>query len=257
MKVEEFLLKKGQETQSRRKLEEVQSRGNFTPHITAKAKNLKRTGDVFQRYSSIIRLYSSKKEGTIGDQGETELETPSAEHYLDNELVKEQLSFDKQGNPRHHQGMHSSTSRLHEEGSRRMSRQQRRHATEKSESSQGVEFPSQVSTFRQQFYDRNDQWLQKKEEKLRRYRELKDEGQWEGCTFTPSTQPYLREDPIDLLGLEMASDYKIVFSGQTFDLSSAEDLKNFFTKSIEKSGQRSIFRQNYDKLNKIYSNMLN
>ena len=49
LKVEEFLIKKGQENESKRRLEEVRSRGTFTPQITSKAKNLKRTGDVFER----------------------------------------------------------------------------------------------------------------------------------------------------------------------------------------------------------------
>jgi hypothetical protein len=137
------------------------------------------------------------------------------------------------------------------------SRKQKQKDIERSEFSTGHESTSQMTTFRQNFLERNEHWLQRKEDKLKRYREIKNEDQWEGCTFMPETQPYSREKPNELLETDLTTDYKIVFSGQTFDLSSATDLKNFFTKSIEKSGQRSIFKHSYDKQNKIYSNMLN
>lgn len=77
--------------------------------------------------------------------------------------------------------------------------------------------------------------------------------QYEGCTFNPVTHTYVTDKTNDLLGLDYHSDYKIVFSGQTFDLSSEANLQQFFSSCIDRSGQRSIFKKNYEKLNKLYS----
>ena len=100
---------------------------------------------------------------------------------------------------------------------------------------------------------RNEKWLQKREEKIKKHKEVKELEQFEGCTFTPITHPYFAEQVAELTGLESAGDYKIVFSGQTYDLSTEADLKQFFANCIDRSGQRSIFKKNYDQLNKLYS----
>ena len=51
-------------------------------------------------------------------------------------------------------------------------------------------------------------------------------------------------------------EYKVEFAGKTYDMASDSDLREFFLHNLKESGQKSIFRKNYDKLNKIYSVML-
>lgn len=107
-----------------------------------------------------------------------------------------------------------------------------------------------------QFLERNKKWINKREENVNHQRKQKEDVDMEECTFTPETHEYEGERPSDPTGLDSTTDYKMVFGGKTFDLSSGSDLKNLFQHSLEKSGQRSIFRKNYDKLNKIYSTLL-
>lgn len=51
-------------------------------------------------------------------------------------------------------------------------------------------------------------------------------------------------------------EYKVEFAGKSYDMANDTDLRDFFLKNLNASGQNSIFRKNYEKLNKIYSAML-
>lgn len=78
----------------------------------------------------------------------------------------------------------------------------------------------------------------------------------DGCTFTPAIGDHERLDYDTAEKEALENDYKMVFAGKTYDLASDGDLRQLFVESLEQSGQRSVFRRNYDKLNKIYSVML-
>jgi len=119
LKVEEFLLKKGQESQSKKQLEEVRTRGTFTPHITTKARNLKRTGDVFER------LYSTRKNGADRLPTENESETPSAQQYLENDLIREQLNIDRKMTAHENCGSTASLGNSHEQKLRSVAQNRR------------------------------------------------------------------------------------------------------------------------------------
>jgi hypothetical protein len=104
------------------------------------------------------------------------------------------------------------------------------------------------------FFLRNLVWLQKKEERLAKEREERDDKAMEYCTFQPETHGYSRPEG-DARDQE-TENYKIIFNGRTFDLTSERDLEEFFQKSILQSGQRSIFKRNNDNINKIYQEIL-
>lgn len=114
----------------------------------------------------------------------------------------------------------------------------------------------------EEFLERARRWQQKRDDHLEEERAKKEGRELEGCTFHPETHDldrealFLKPSGLDLSGLETTSDYKIVFGGKTYDLSTDHELREFFTHSIDKSGNSSIFRKNFDKLNKIYSVML-
>lgn len=70
-----------------------------------------------------------------------------------------------------------------------------------------------------------------------------------GLTSPKGKQQHLEDDM-------SPGEYKVEFAGKTFDMSSASDLREFFLSNLNESGQKSIFRKNFNKLNKIYSVML-
>lgn len=50
-------------------------------------------------------------------------------------------------------------------------------------------------------------------------------------------------------------DYKLVLDGKTFDLTNDQEVREFLMRSINKSGQRSIFRKSNDTCNRIYKDI--
>jgi len=198
----------------------------FTPEITSMARHLERKDPVFDR------LYNSRPQTSSTNRNPQVVFTEdSAQDFLETkDLVSEKNG--KGWNPPDNT-KHPMT---------------RAEAISKAIPNSKVEVTGA-------FFDRHLKWQQKKDDFLEEEREKKAQGELEGCTFEPAINSYAAT-PSDLAGLESATDYKMVFNGKTFDLSSDNDLQDFFLHSIDKSGQRSIFRKNYDKLNKIYSVML-
>lgn len=52
------------------------------------------------------------------------------------------------------------------------------------------------------------------------------------------------------------SEYKVEYAGKTYDMADEGEFREFFKNNLNDSGQKSLFRKNYDKLNKMYSVML-
>jgi hypothetical protein len=50
--------------------------------------------------------------------------------------------------------------------------------------------------------------------------------------------------------------HRMVIEGQTFELTKDKDVQEFLLRSINKSGQRSIFRKNNETSNRIYQQIL-
>lgn len=107
-----------------------------------------------------------------------------------------------------------------------------------------------------EFLERNKKWAARKQENAKNQRDLRQDSDFKECTFTPETHTYEAQRASDDKEPEASAEYKMVFGGKTFDLSNDKDLKNLFQHSLDKSGKGSIFRKNYDKMNKIYSAVL-
>lgn len=52
------------------------------------------------------------------------------------------------------------------------------------------------------------------------------------------------------------SEYRVQYAGKTYDMADEGEFREFFKNNLNDSGQKSLFRKNYDKINKMYSVML-
>lgn len=88
-----------------------------------------------------------------------------------------------------------------------------------------------------QFYDKSIMWLRKKEAKLEEMRHTKILDEVNECYFTPQIQEYYPEE----ITPKENSKFKIVFQGNTYDLTSENDLENFFMNSgARKAAQNTL-----------------
>jgi hypothetical protein len=72
-------------------------------------------------------------------------------------------------------------------------------------------------------------WLARKDAKLKAAREKQIDDEIEPCTWYPETLDYFPEAMP-----KKESKFKIVFGGNTYDLTSESDLQDFFLSSITK-----------------------
>lgn len=89
---------------------------------------------------------------------------------------------------------------------------------------------------------------------MKQIRDEKVAQETQECTFYPTVRDFYppEETPSLDFGINTGIDYKLVLEGKTFDLSDDKEVKEFLMRSINKSGQRSIFRKSNDTCNRIY-----
>ncbi len=168
-------------------------------------------------------------------------EGKSARIFLQNSSVLKELEDEKRGD-------------IHTEQSRRIS-----IGIPHDRINSASKFSASSTQIANEFLERSERWALRRNEKLEAEREKRVADELAGCTFMPETQ---NRDKLESFRHQQTdknskdNEYKMVFAGKTYDLASDGDLRQLFVESLEKSGQRSVFRRNYDKLNKIYSVML-
>ncbi len=251
-RVEDLLLKKGEDAVQKRKLLQVQEKDAFAPKITQMARNLERSGDVFSRYAvGHPRLYLGSSKQT-GSQQDADLRDDSAAQMIENPEVLEAImrsevhdhAAEDATDPRRHRAGNLST------GGQASSAKTTQRTAKSPNNGPGSKV--QVA----EFLERNRKWAARRQENAKNQRDLKQGQDFKECTFAPETHPYEAQRASGDKEPDSSTEYKMVFGGKTFDLSNDKDLKNLFQHSLDKSGKGSIFRKNYDKMNKIYSAVL-
>lgn len=199
------------------------------PKITKRAKNLKRSGSVFDRlYSNPTQEKKSKKESSCVNF--------AAYFTLNSEKSLSQSNWNVKPDST------PLNSRV-------------KKTEEHSESNK----PKKLSrTQSDRFFEKNLIWLQKKEEILERERENKQAQELEGCTFYPVTKDYHESNEIReaerMLFLDDV-DTRIVLNGKTFDLNADYRLQSLLNNLERAKANDSIFQSEYEKFDNILKNI--